>query len=131
MQPGHRWLGVAAGLLAAGLISGSVCGDAQAQAHAHHLLDRGDQDHEAGPLDGLEAPEQEHDAALVLPQHANRTGEIDEDCNAENEGPLHARNIAYPAGAVEQARPAKHRTVARDSRGSRFRKLRKRAIIHA
>ena len=32
MQPGHRWLGVAAGLLAAGLISGSVCGDAQAQA---------------------------------------------------------------------------------------------------
>jgi hypothetical protein len=36
-----------------------------------------------------------------LAQHANRTGEIDEDCNAENEGPLHRFNIAYPAGAVE------------------------------
>jgi hypothetical protein len=40
-----------------------------------------------------------------LPQHANRDGEIDEDCNAENEGPLHAANIAYHAGAVEEAAP--------------------------
>ena len=49
MQPGHRWLGVAAGLLAAGLISGSVCGDAQAQAALTGVVSSSDE----GPMEGV------------------------------------------------------------------------------
>src|SRR4029079_5705698 len=48
MQPGHRWLGVAAGLLAAGLISGSVCGGAQAQAALTGVVSSSDE----GPMEG-------------------------------------------------------------------------------
>ena len=49
MQPGQRWLGVAAGLLAAGLISGSVCGDAQAQAALAGVVSSSDE----GPMEGV------------------------------------------------------------------------------
>ena len=49
MQPGHRWLGVAAGLLAAGLISGSVCGGAQAQAALTGVVSSSDE----GPMEGV------------------------------------------------------------------------------
>src|SRR4051812_20705107 len=49
MQPGHRWLGVAAGLLAAGLISGSVCGDAQAQAALAGVVSSSDE----GAMEGV------------------------------------------------------------------------------
>src|SRR5262245_16708493 len=43
-----------------------------AQVHAHHLLDAGHDDDEARSLDPPEAAEQEHDAALVLAQDAQR-----------------------------------------------------------
>ena len=49
MQPGHHWLGVAAGLLTAGLISGSVCGDAQAQAALTGVVSSSDE----GPMEGV------------------------------------------------------------------------------
>src|ERR1044072_1019946 len=49
VQPGHRWLGVAAGLLSAGLISGSVCGDAQAQAALTGVVSSSDE----GPMEGV------------------------------------------------------------------------------
>jgi hypothetical protein len=62
----------------------------RAQGHAHHLLKGYEDQGEAGSADALEASEQEHDAAFILPQHANRAGEIEDDRNADNEGPLHA-----------------------------------------
>src|SRR5690242_16512456 len=45
MQPKHRWLGVAAGLLAAGLI----CGDAQAQVALTGVVSAADE----GPMEGV------------------------------------------------------------------------------
>jgi virginiamycin B lyase len=45
MQPRHRWLGVAAGLLAAGLI----CGDAQAQVALTGVVSAADE----GPMEGV------------------------------------------------------------------------------
>src|SRR4051794_5068700 len=49
MQPGHHWLGVAAGLLTAGLISGSVCGVAQAQVALTGVVSSSDE----GPMEGV------------------------------------------------------------------------------
>ena len=46
-----------------------------AQVHAHHLLDAGNEDHQARALDLPEAAELEHDAALVFAQHAQRGGQ--------------------------------------------------------
>jgi len=57
---------------------------AGAQVHAHHLLDEGYDDDEAGPLHLPEPAQQEHHAALVLAQDADRVGE-DGDDNQERQ----------------------------------------------
>ena len=56
---------------------------ARPQVHAHDLLDEGNDQDQARPLHLPEAAEQEHDAALVLAQDADRVGDEQDD---ENKG---------------------------------------------
>ena len=84
-----------------------------AQGHAHHLLEGYEDQREAGPADALETAEQEHHAAFILSQHANRNGEIDEDRNAENEGPLHEAKYRISRRGGRGGSPGRSRTAAR------------------
>ncbi len=45
-----------------------------AQRDAYHLLDRNENEREARPAHAFEFSEKKYDTALVLPQHAARTG---------------------------------------------------------
>jgi hypothetical protein len=48
-----------------------------------------------------------------LPQHADRDREVEEDNDGDNEGPLHADNIAQAAMTVEQPADCGSATLAR------------------
>ena len=50
-------------------VLGRYLDDLDAQVHAHHFLDEGDQQHKAGPLDLLKAAKREDHGALVFPQY--------------------------------------------------------------
>jgi len=63
-----------------------------AQGDAHHLLNGNEDERNPRSAHTLEFPEEEYDTALVLPQHAQRSEEIQDGRDTddtENVGPTH------------------------------------------
>src|SRR5262249_12403537 len=76
-----------------------------AQRDARHLLDRNKDEREPRSAHALKFSKQEHDAALVLSQHANRDGQIGDDRDEKTEDNRHARIIADDERTVEALVP--------------------------
>src|SRR3954464_8187171 len=88
-----------------------------AQGDAHHLLNGNEYERDPRSTHTLEFPEEEYDTALVLPQHAQRSEEIQDDRDTddtENVGPTHGG----PSGRPEWTRRVQTRRA--DARAERW-----------
>jgi hypothetical protein len=63
----------------------------RAEGHAHHLLDRKEDERKTRSAHALEFSEKKHNAALILAQHAKRAEKIHDRKaeNPENDSPIH------------------------------------------
>ena len=77
--------------------------DARAQIHAHHLLDRRHDDDQARPHHAVEAPEEEHHAALVLAQDLDRRDRDHKQQEQHADGEIHFSLPLVPRRARARA----------------------------
>src|SRR3954467_323889 len=86
-----------------------------AQGDAHHLPNGNEYERDPRSAHTLEFPEEEYDTALVLPQHAQRSEQIQDDRDTddtENVGPSHGGPSGRPNGQDACKRVAPMRALS-------------------